>query len=180
MSEALFTRLAKDVKEWSSKSYACDEYPLIGEILAYQKEEDNLNFKFLRRSQFLALEVYVVGVEQEGLVINQLPQAAVKITEKGKKAIVKIKNFISPTILAHLDIDRSLFNEHIDDFRAQIDYVLIDTNHDGKKFNIVISDRLEKKTDFIKGKYELTLPRATAKIAVKIVDMLGEEILEIA
>ena len=58
MSEALFTRLAEDVKEWSSKGYTCDEYPLIGEILAYQKGEDNLSLKFLRSPQFLALEVY--------------------------------------------------------------------------------------------------------------------------
>ena len=177
MSEALFTRLVEDVEKWRNKGYVCDEYPLIGEILTYQKEEDNINPKFLHHPQLLVLEIYI---QQEGLVTNQPPQADVKITKKGKKAIVEIKEFISPTILVRLDIDRSLFNEHIDDFRSQIDYVLIDTNYDGKKFNIVTSDIPEKKTDFIKGKYELTLPRANAKIAVKIVDMLGEEILEVA
>ena len=45
---------------------------------------------------------------------------------------------------------------------------------------IVESDLPTKKTDFIKGEYELTLPCADAKVAVKIVDMLGEEVIEVA
>ena len=124
-------------------------------------------------------KITIVDVQQEGLITNDSVQAEIKITKKGKKAIIEIENFISPTILARLDIDRSIFNEQIDDFRAQIDYVLIDTNYDGKKFNIVKRDLPEKETNFIKGKYELVLPRVGAKVAVKIVDRLGEEILEI-
>ena len=33
----------------------------------------------------------------------------------------------------------------------------------------------EKKSDFIKGQYTVSLPRPDARIAVKIIDMLGEE-----
>ena len=77
--------------------------------------------------------------------------------------------------MPRLDIDRTLFGESIDDFRAQIDYVLIDTDYNGERFNIVESDLPQKKTDFVKGEYELTLPRIDARVAVKIVDMLGEE-----
>ena len=121
----------------------------------------------------------IVDVQQEGLITNDPVQAEIKITKKGKKVTIEIEDFISPTILARLDIDRSIFDEQIDDFRAQIDYVLIDTNYDGKKFNIVKRDLPEKETNFIKGKYELVLPRVGAKVAVKIVDRLGEEILEI-
>ncbi len=50
------------------------------------------------------------------------------------------------------------------------------TNDNGKRFNIVESDLPRKKTDFIKGEYTLALPRADARVAVKIVDMLGEEV----
>ena len=64
-----------------------------------------------------------------------------------------------------------------DDFRAQIDCVLIDTDYNGKSFNIAASDLPAKKTDLIKGEYELPLPRTNATVAVKIVDMLGEEVL---
>ncbi len=78
-----------------------------------------------------------------------------------------------------MEIDRTLFDEQIDDFRAQIDCVLIDTNYNGGNFNIVASDLPKKKTDFIRGRYELMLPHAGAKVAVKIVDMLGEEVIEV-
>ena len=61
-----------------------------------------------------------------------------------------------------------------DNFRAQIDCVLIDTDYNGKSFNIAASDLPAKKTDLIKGEYELPL---AATVAVKIVDMLGEEVL---
>ena len=92
---------------------------------------------------------------------------------------MEILDYISPTILARMDIDRTIFDEKIDDFRAQIDCVLIDTDYNGKHFRIVESDRPEKREDFINAEYELTLPRVGAKVAVKIVDMLGEEILEV-
>ena len=58
MSQALFTKLVEDVDLWRNDGYQCQEYPLIGDILAYQKEEDSLTPKFLRAPQLLALEVY--------------------------------------------------------------------------------------------------------------------------
>ena len=122
-------------------------------------------------------KITIRDIQQDGLITNQAAEAEVKITKRGKKATVTISDYISPSILARMDTDRTLFNEQIDDFRAQIDYVLIDTNYNGKSFNIIESDRPKKKTDFVKGKYTLSLPRAGTKLAVKIVDMLGEETL---
>ncbi len=57
----LFDDLRQSTLEWRKRGYACDEYPLIGEILFYQTEEQEDNppvLKFLREPQFLALEVY--------------------------------------------------------------------------------------------------------------------------
>ena len=122
-------------------------------------------------------KITVCDIQQDGLITNQPAQADVKIVKKGKQATVKINNYISPAILARMDIDRTLFDEQIDDFRAQIDCVLIDTDYNGEGFNIVASDLPEKKSDFVEGEYQLPLPRAGAKVAVKIIDMLGEEIL---
>ena len=120
-------------------------------------------------------KITVHDIQQDGMITNQPAESEVKITKRGKRATVTIEQYISPTILARLNIDRTLFDEHIDDFRAQIDCVLIDTNYNNKHFNIVESDIPQKKSDFIKGRYTLSLPSAKAKIAVKIVDMLGEE-----
>ncbi len=122
-------------------------------------------------------KITVCDIQQDGVTTNQPAQAAVGIIKKGKKVTVKIDDYISPSILARLEIERTIFDEQIDDFRAQIDCVLIDTDYDGRHFNIVASDLPGKKTDYIKSEYELTLPSANAKVAVKIVDMLGEETL---
>ncbi len=124
-------------------------------------------------------KISICDIRQDGMITDQLAQAEIKITKRGKKAIIKIEDYISPTILARLEIDRSLFNEQVEDFRSQIDCVLIDTNYNGKDFRITESDLPEKKTGLIRGEYTLNLPRAGVKVAVKIVDMLGEEVLAI-
>ena len=56
----LFDKIATVVSRWRGDGYACAEYPLISEILAFQTEaqEDIPNLKYLREPQFLALETY--------------------------------------------------------------------------------------------------------------------------
>lgn len=112
-------------------------------------------------------------------LIHQPAVADVEITSipKEKKGKVEIKDFISPTILERLNLDENLFKVKIPDFRSMIDVVLIDNNYDGLVFNIVYSDVPEKKNDLINGTYEIDLPNKDSKIAVKIIDMLGEEVL---
>ena len=125
-------------------------------------------------------KITVRDIQQDGMITNQPSEADVRIAKEGKKVKIKIADYISPSILARMEIDRTFFDEQIGDFRAQIDCVLIDTDYNGENFNIVASDLPQRKTDFIKGEYELTLPRADTKVAVKIVDMLGEEVIEVA
>lgn len=54
---------------------------------------------------------------------------------------------------------------------------MIDTAYDGRVFNVVLSDVPEKKTDLVQGSYELPAPTDETTVAVKIIDMLGEEVL---
>ncbi len=122
-------------------------------------------------------KITICDIQQDGVTIDQPAEADVQIAKKGKKATIKIADYISPAILARMEIDRTFFNEQIGDFRAQIDCVLMDTDYNGENFNIAVSDLPQKRSDFIKGEYELTLPRTSAKVAVKIVDMLGEEVV---
>ena len=110
-------------------------------------------------------------------LIHKPAEAKVKIKRKDGKAIIEISDFISPTIIERLNIDNKLFKVKIPDFRSMIDCVLIDTNFDGKTFHIVYSDVPEKKQDFIKGRYEIEIPKKKTNVAVKIMDMLGEEVL---
>jgi len=109
-------------------------------------------------------------------LIHKPAQAKVSIKRKGDKVQVEIKDFISPSIIERLNDGEKLIKVKIPDFRSMIDVVLIDTEYNGKVFNIKHSDVPEKKKDFVLGKYELEVPKKTT-IAVKIIDMLGEEVL---
>ena len=121
-------------------------------------------------------QITVCDIQRDGVTTERPAEAEVAIAKKGKTATIKIVDYLSPTILARMEIDRSVFNEQIDDFRAQIDCVLFDTDYNGKHFNIAESDVPARKGDYVKGEYKLSLPRAGATVAVKIIDMLGEEV----
>lgn len=110
-------------------------------------------------------------------LIHKPAEAKVDIKRKGNKVTIEIKNFISPTIIERINDPESLIKVKIPDFRSMIDVVLIDTNYNGKAFNIHYSDVPEKKKDLVKGKYEVEISEKKTTIAVKIIDMLGEEVL---
>ena len=109
--------------------------------------------------------------------VHKPAQAELEIIKTKDKGKVILKDFVSPTIIQRLNIDSKLFQAQIKDFRSQIDVVLIDTDYIGEVFNICISDVPEKKKDFVKGEYEFAIKNKDSKIAVKIIDMLGEEVL---
>jgi len=119
-------------------------------------------------------KIKIRDIQKDGLIAFEPAIADVLIAQKQNKKIVEIKNYLSPTILKRLEIDKNLFEEQIIDFKSQIDMILFDFNYNGEVFNICESDIPAKKKDFIKGKYEF---ETSNKIAVKIIDMLGEETL---
>jgi len=53
--------------------------------------------------------------------------------------------------------------------------VNIDSNYDGEVFKVALSDTPTRKQDLVVGSYELPAPPAGATVAVKVIDMLGEE-----
>ena len=121
-------------------------------------------------------KIIVQDIQRDGVTTYSPAEAEVNFKREGQNVTVTIVDYISPTILARLEIDRTeLFDVYIDDFRAQIDCILIDTDYTGEHFTIVESDMPEKKEDFVEGEYTVSLPRLNARVAVKIIDMLGEE-----
>ncbi|MYK22320.1 site-specific DNA-methyltransferase [Candidatus Poribacteria bacterium] len=120
-------------------------------------------------------KMFVRDIGSEGVTTFEPASAAVDFERNGESVKITIADYISPTILARMDIDRTIFDEQIDDFRAQIDCVLIDTDYTGEHFKIVESDLPKKKEDFVDGEYTVSLPRSDARVAIKIIDMLGEE-----
>ena len=118
--------------------------------------------------------------------VHQPAQAQVSITraktsevseDLGGLLVVEIQDFISPTIVERLEMDTPLFKAQIPDWRAMVDVVLIDTAYDGQTFNITLSDVPARKNDLVEGRYQLPAPADETTVAVKIIDMLGEEVL---
>jgi hypothetical protein len=54
---------------------------------------------------------------------------------------------------------------------------LIETAYDGKVFNVTLADVPEKKADLVQGNYILPVNGGSSVVAVKTIDMLGEELL---
>ena len=119
--------------------------------------------------------IEIVDVRDESIYAFSPAQAKIEIKKQGKKATVRLLDYISPTILERMNIDRTVFDEQLTDFRAQIDCVLVDTDHDGKHFNITHSEVPAGRKDLVPNEFSVSLPRANTKVAVKIIDMLGEE-----
>ncbi|MGZ8394814.1 MAG: DNA methyltransferase [Nitrospira sp.] len=108
---------------------------------------------------------------------HQPARARVDIKRLKDKIVVEIKDFISPPIVERLNVDQTVFKAQITDWRAMVDSVMIDTAYDGQVFNVALSDVPERKTDLVAGRYELPARAGPTTVAVKITDMLGEEVL---
>lgn len=90
---------------------------------------------------------------------------------------VEIVDFISPTILERLELDQSRAVGQITDWRMMVDCVMIDRAYDGLVFDVALCDAPEKRSDLVSGCYMLPAPPGETTLAVKIIDMLGEEVL---
>ncbi len=120
-------------------------------------------------------QLIVRDIQRDGVTTFAPAEAEVAFKRDRQHVTITLVDYISPSLLGRLEIARTLFDEQVDDFRAQIDCVLIDTDYNGRHFRIVASDLPEKQSEFIKGQYTVVLPRRDARVAIKIIDMLGEE-----
>lgn len=114
--------------------------------------------------------------------IHKPAQADVEVDRDDSKIRVEIEDFISPTIVERLSMDAGdtpLFKARITDWRAMVDSVMIDPDYDGEALDVALYDVPESKNDLVKGAYELPAPDSggPVTVAVKITDMLGEEVL---
>ena len=116
-----------------------------------------------------------------GFITHQPADARVTVerTETGRLRIT-ILDFISPTIIERLKQQSNLLTPQIDDWRAMVDSVMIDAAYDGHVFNVTLADVPESKTDLVAGVYEMDAPAGETTVAVKVTDMLGEEVLKTA
>lgn len=106
-------------------------------------------------------------------------RAKVNVVREKDRVTVEIEDFISPSIIERLHQQEGVVTPRIKDWRSMVDSVSIDWAYDGEVFNVAVSDLPEKKTDLVSGRYESAAPKGPTAIAVRITDMLGEEVLEV-
>ena len=112
-----------------------------------------------------------------GFIKHDPATAKVSINRAKDKIKVEIKGFISPTIVKRLDMEQNIFKAEIKDWRSMVDCVMIDPAYSGDVFNVTLSDVPVKKADVVSGSYDFPAPNGKTTVAVKIIDMLGEEVL---
>jgi DNA modification methylase len=110
-------------------------------------------------------------------IAHQPARARVDVARENGSITVQVRDFISPTIVERLEMDLPLFLAKIPDWRSMVDCVMIDPAHDGEVFNVALADVPEKKDELVSGSYELEAPNGDTTVAVKIIDMLGEEVI---
>jgi hypothetical protein len=111
-------------------------------------------------------------------IAHKPAKARVEIRRMKDKVVVEVKDFLSPTVIERLQEQAGpLLAPKIPDWRAMVDSVMIDPAYDGKVFNIALADVPERKQDYVQGRYEFPAPESKTTIAVKVTDMLGEEVL---
>jgi hypothetical protein len=96
----------------------------------------------------------------------------------GGKIRVRIDNVVSPSIVERLKTQVGVLAPQIDDWRAMVDGVMIDSAYNGQVFNVALVDVPERMADVVAGESILDAPDGPTIVAVKIIDILGEEVLK--
>lgn len=137
----------------------------------------------LRRQGDVPNRIEVVELRTDAkygaFLVHQPAQAQVEVKRDGARLVVEVREFISPSIVERLRQQAGVLSPQIDDWRAMVDCVLIDPAYDPARgvFTVALADVPEKKADLVSGRYELPAPAGPTIVAVKLIDMLGEEVL---
>ncbi len=144
------------------------------EVSDYLKKENKTGVK---------IDIRDITTDKQNLVFKKQPEAQIKVTAKDKKLSISVKEFYSPILMRKLEIENSKtikaeYQAKVEDFRQIIDSVAIDVDYTGDLFNAEIMD-LPTKRELIKADYVWEYAKkGKYSIAVKIVDVLGEEYFE--
>ena len=129
------------------------------------------------------IDVRDILTDKKNLIFKQKPEAKIKVVAKGGKLTVELKEFFSPILMRKLQIEneKTLKKDQqarVEDFKQIIDSVAIDVDYNGKLFNAEIMDLPDKK-EVIKTQYSWDYKKkGNYTVAVKVVDVLGEEYFE--
>jgi len=114
------------------------------------------------------------------LFFHQPAQARVEMQRTAadeSQVRVYIRDFISPTVVERLQAGEANGRTLITDWRMVVESIAIDPAYDGNVFRAVLADAPGKRSEFVRGEYTLPVSIFPTAVAVKVTDMLGEEVL---
>lgn len=152
-------------------------------IICSDMEFDVADFLKKENKTGVKVETRDIQTDKKNLIFKKKPEARIDVKAKGKKLHVEIKEFYSPILMRKLEMEnekmlKKEYQAKVEDFRQIVDSVAVDVDYSGNLFNAEISDVPAKK-ELVKAKYEWTYAKkGKYTVAVKIVDVLGEEYFE--
>lgn len=152
-------------------------------VICSGMELDVLDFIKKENTTGVKIEVRDILTDKKNLIFKKKPEAKIDVKAKDKKLSVELKDFYSPILMRKLEIENEkvLKKDHkakVEDFKQIIDSVAIDVDYNGKLFNAEVMD-LPHKKKVIKAKYSWEYPKkGKYTVAIKVVDVLGEEYFE--
>ena len=129
---------------------------------------NQLGFAIYQTNAVLELPAALLGMAQAQVEIVRNPADTTLIC-------VTIIDFMSPTIAAQLALTHG--DMPLPEWRALVDCIAIDPAYDGQVFHSILVDAPLKKRDQVQGFYTLSAPMIGSCVAVRITDLLGEEVL---
>lgn len=152
-------------------------------VICSGMELDVLDFIKKENKTGVKIEVRDILTDKKNLIFKKKPEAKIAVIAKDKKLTVELKDFYSPILMRKLEIENEkvLKKDHkakVEDFKQIIDSVAIDVDYNGKLFNAEVMDLPDKK-ETIKAKYSWEYTKkGKYTVAIKVVDVLGEEYFE--
>lgn len=160
-------------------------------VICSGAELDARDFAKKENNTGVAIEIRDIQVDKKDLDFKKPTEASVSYTTKGNVLTVDIKDYYSPLLMKRLELEnegRLSMKDRVNvfDYRQAIEHIVIDVNYgEGQKkskdiaFNAEAFMHKEKKNELVEVSYSHTYEKkGTYTVAIKIVDVLGEEYFE--
>lgn len=177
------------VKKVSKQKEATFENKVI--VICSGAELDVRDFVKKENNTGVEIEIRDIQIDKKELDFKKPTEAVISYTVKGSKLTVDVKDYYSPLLMKRLELEnekRLSMAERVQlfDYRQALEHIVIDVNYgEGQKkgsdisFNAEIFAHKEKKNELVETLNEYTYEKkGTYTVAVKIVDVLGEEYFE--
>ena len=181
------------VKKVSRQKEATFENKVI--VICSGAELDVRDFVKKENNTGVEIEIRDIQIDKKELDFKKPTEAVISYTVKGNKLTVDVKDYYSPLLMKRLELEnekRLSMTERVQlfDYRQALEHIVIDVNYgeeqkQSKKkggnisFNAEIFAHKEKKNELVETVSEYTYDKkGPYTVAVKIVDVLGEEYFE--